>query len=235
MGRTSPNPSGSTAQLILSARQVRALISPVRQEIVDALESAGPRSVAELAALLGQAPDGLYFHLRHLERSGLVVERERRKTGRHVAAVYDLVTRPLRLSYAAPARAGDLAAVIASALRLATRDFRRALHRAGVATEGPNRELWGARAKGWVTPAQILRINELLNEVSEIMRAGTPRPSARPLSLSFVLAPSPPSPRAAKRTSINPAVSAPSPSKASRSASASGLRSRSKDKKEKHS
>lgn len=174
---------------------------------MDALESAGPRSVAELAALLGQAPDALYFHLRHLVRAGLVVESERRKTGRHVAVIYDLATRPLRISYAAPVRSADVASVIASALRLATRDFRRALPRDDIAKDGPGRELWGARVKGWVTPGQVERVNQLLHEISDIVRSGTPGLNAKPLSFSFVLAPAPPSPRATKAPEIEPARS----------------------------
>ncbi len=177
---------------------MRALISPVRQNIVDALESAGPRSVAELAALLGQAPDALYFHLRHLLRAGLVVEADRRKNGRHVAAIYDLALRPMRLDYAKPARPADVSAVIASALRLATRDFKRAIGRDDVPVQGPERELWGARFKGWVTAAQLAEINVLLHRVSDVIRSGAPGPRTRPVSLSFVLAPSPPSPRAVR-------------------------------------
>ena len=57
---------------ISSPRQIRALISPVRQDIVDTVEAAGPCSVADLACLLGMPADGLYYHIRCLTRAGLL-------------------------------------------------------------------------------------------------------------------------------------------------------------------
>jgi len=138
----------------LSPAQVRALVGPVRQELVDVLESAGPSSVAELGAHLGRPADALYHHLRRLEKVGLVVERERRKEGRHVFAVYDLARRPVRLNYAAPVRSVDIGRVVAAAQRLT-------------------------------------RVNELLEELVVTLAGGRPEPDATPISLSFVLAPSP--------------------------------------------
>src|SRR5262245_35684610 len=99
-----------SAPSTISPTQLRLLASPVRQEIVDVLESAGARSVAELGALLGRPADALYHHLRRLVAVGLV-EVERRQVGRHAFAVYDLRERPVRISYAQPVRRGDIARV----------------------------------------------------------------------------------------------------------------------------
>jgi len=179
----------------LTPVQVRALIAPARQELVDVLESAGPSSVAELGALLGRPADALYHHLRRLEKVGLVQEHERRKNGRHAFAVYELSRRPVRLSYAAPNRAPDIARVVASAQRVTWREFRRALTAGSGVAEGPLRTLRGGRAKGWVTPRQLTRVNELLEELMTTLASGTPGEDATPISVSFLLAPSP-----AKRT-----------------------------------
>jgi DNA-binding transcriptional ArsR family regulator len=170
---------------------VRALTAPARQEIVDALESAGPRSVAELAALLGRPADALYHHLRRLERVGLLTTVERRKLGRHAFAVYDLSRRPLRLSYAAPVRAADVARVVLAAQRLTWREFRRALAAGTGVSEGPLRTLRGGRAKGWLGPRELARVNQCIEELMLAVAAGRPAPGATPISLSFVLAPSP--------------------------------------------
>jgi DNA-binding transcriptional ArsR family regulator len=163
----------------------------VRQELVDVLESAGPRSVAELGALLGRPADALYHHLRRLAKVGLVVERERRKEGRHVFAVYDLALRPLRLNYAAPVRPADIGRVVAAAQRLTWREFQRALAARSGVSAGPQRTLRGGRAKGWATPQRLARVNALLEELVATVAAGKPEPDAIPISLSFVLAPSP--------------------------------------------
>ena len=54
------------------ARFLEALASPARLEVVEGLQVVGPSSVAELARRLGRAADALYYHLRELERAGVV-------------------------------------------------------------------------------------------------------------------------------------------------------------------
>jgi len=188
---TAPKPVPAT----LTPTQVRALAGPVRQEIVDVLESAGARSVAELGALLGRPADALYHHLRRLVAVGLL-EVERRQVGRHAFAVYDLRVRPVRLSYAEPVRRGDIARVVSAAQRLTWREFRRALAAGTGVADGPQRTLRGGRVKGWVSPARLARVNELVEELVQTVGGGTPEPGATPISLSFVLAPSPARPGA---------------------------------------
>ena len=174
---------------------LRALHTPARQEIVDTLDAAGPCSVARLAELIGRPADSLYHHLRRLVRVGLVVE-ERHKEGRHVFAIYRLQVRPLKLRYERPACSADVVGVVGAAHRLAWREFRRAMGRGDAITSGPRRTLWGARAKGWLSPDELERVNRLLGEVIELLRAGTPARGRVPVSASFLLAPSPPGVRA---------------------------------------
>lgn len=173
---------------IRSAAQVRALVSPARQEIVDALDAAGPCSVSALAALVGRAPDGLYFHLRRLEACGLIMECGRTQQGRHAWAMYDVKERPVRLDYNA-LPADSVASVISAAMRLGMRDFKRAVRKGGVVVRGSNRDLWGARIKGWITPHNIRRINEVLNELRELMHNRGPARGTKAMSISFILAP----------------------------------------------
>ncbi|MDX2148271.1 MAG: helix-turn-helix domain-containing protein [Planctomycetota bacterium] len=193
--RSAPTPLGepTSSPWICKASQVRALASPVRQEIVDALESAGPRTMAELAGLLGRRADALYFHVRHLLAVGLVVEREPRVDGRHVASVYDVAWRPMRLSYRPPARAKDIRAVVSGATRLALRDFGEALASVPHLEQEPDRgrpdNLWGARAKGWLTKEQLAELNGLLERALQMLRDSPPREDAACVSVCFVLAP----------------------------------------------
>jgi DNA-binding transcriptional ArsR family regulator len=177
--------------------QVRALVAPARQEIVDVLEAAGPCSVSRLAELCGRPADSLYHHLRRLARVGLVVETERRKEGRHVYAVYDLSVRPLWVSYSGPGRSKDVARVVGAAQRLSWRDFQKGLAAGDAAVEGARRTLWGARVKGWLTQKDLARVNQLLAELLRTVRSGRPVADRIPVSLSFLLAPSPPGARAA--------------------------------------
>ena len=192
---TSTRSRSADTATIRSSAQVKALIAPARQEIVDVLESAGPCSVSKLAELVGRPADALYHHLRRLVRVGLVHETMRKKQGRQVFALYDVCIRPLRISYDAPVRRQDIARVFAAAQRMSWREFSRSVVANEGVTNGPRRTLWGSRAKGWVTQQQLTRINQLLAEANEIVRSGGPSEGATPISLSFVLSPSPPSDR----------------------------------------
>jgi DNA-binding transcriptional ArsR family regulator len=172
------------------ATEIRLLASPTRIEIVDTLEALGNAvSVAELAAQMGRAADGLYYHLRQLAAAGLI-EEEAAAEGRR----YRTRTRPgdrLRLAYR-PGRTANAKAVervAASVLRVAERDFRRAIADPASEVEGPGRTLWAARGKGWVGPRQLEEINRLLTRLMDLLQQAEVPADARLVSLSWVLAP----------------------------------------------
>lgn len=185
--------SGSSPFLIESPGAVRALSSPIRQEIVDAVVAAGPCTIAALAQHLGRAPDSLYFHVRRLLAVGLLIERDAARRGRHVAAVYDVPGRPMRIAYdgrlSKPAGRRSINAVVQGAIRLGSRDFARAVESGTSRTSGAARDLWGGRSKGWLSDADLAELNTLVERASEILRAGRPGKGRRPISLTFVLAP----------------------------------------------
>lgn len=174
--------------------QLRALASPLRQEIVDSLESAGPCSIAALAEHLSRPADALYFHVRHLLRCGLVIEVERKLEGRHAFSVYDVVGRPLRIDRAR-ARSNDLGRVARGILRLAERDYQRGFDDPSAQGSGAHRNHWVARALGWLDEAEIVEINRRLESVLELLRAGRPGKGRRAVAVSFAL--TPPTPRRA--------------------------------------
>jgi len=177
--------------LIRTPRSMRALASPIRQEIVDALESAGPSTIAALAQVLEKKADGLYFHVRALERVGLVRRVGTEGRGRSAAAVFDVPGRPMRLDYsgAPSSRADRLAPALDCLLRLARRDARRALTNPDARAEGKVRDLWVARVRGRVSNDDLVRINELLGECAAILRKGSSSPDAAPVALAFALTP----------------------------------------------
>ncbi len=183
--------------LIHAPAQLRALASPARQEIVDALVAAGPCSMAELAAHLGRPPDSLYFHMRTLLKVGLALELDPRKQGRHVAAMYDVPGRPVFLRYAGTPEPA-VQTVIASALRLGARDFRNGFKSSYAVLDGPDRTVWGGRVKGWVTPAEVREINTLIAKLFQLVRRGRPGKGRHPQTFTFAYAPVQLNPRAAK-------------------------------------
>jgi DNA-binding transcriptional ArsR family regulator len=167
----------------------RALASATRQEIVDALSSAGPCTVVRLAALLGRRPDALYFHLRALERVGLVRQQAVPDSDTNGGAVYELPGSAVQLDYSAAPRA-DLARVVRHALNLSLREFEReCLADRSIGKDG-SRTLWGGRVMGWVNKAELARINALIEELHSVLRKGRPGVNRRAISLGFLLAPS---------------------------------------------
>lgn len=182
------NANAGKAYDIHAPAQVRALSSGVRQEILDAMESAGPCSIAELAETLGRSPDRLYFHVRRLAKVGLLNEVERRKNGRHVALVYDVPGRPMQMH---TRRAGGrgMKNIAGAMLRLAQRDYAKAIDSPQSVLDGEHRTLWAARSRGWLTEHEIARLNELLSEAASLVRSGRRREGASSIALAFAMTP----------------------------------------------
>jgi DNA-binding transcriptional ArsR family regulator len=147
--------------LIHSEKQLAALRAAARQEVVDVLEQLGTVSVGELAAALGRPADALYFHLRALTRAGLVRRTGYRPQPRGKEALYRTVAPELQLQYE-PHKASNrkaVSAIVSSMLRLAIRDFRRAVQRDTICVYGPNRELWALRKAGRLSRVGLAQVN----------------------------------------------------------------------------
>ena len=176
--------------IVEDAAEIALLASPARIEIVDTLEAHGSAiSVADLAQQLGRPADGLYYHLRQLADGGLI-EEEIGTEGRLYRTRSRLGDR-LRLRYrpGATANAEAVGRVAASVLRVAGRDFAHALADPAAVVEGPQRELWAARGKGWVGPAELAEINRMLTRVMDLLQG--PRSARRDklVAVSWVLSP----------------------------------------------
>lgn len=176
--------------LLETADEIELLASPTRIEIVDTLEALGSAvSVAELAVQLGRPADGLYYHLRQLAAGGLI-EQEDAADGRRYRSRTRAGDR-LRLRYrpGATANAKAVERVAASVLRVAGRDFARAIADGRSVVEGPRRELWAARGKGWVDQADLTEINRHLTCLMNLLQQPRKRRGGRLIALSWVLAP----------------------------------------------
>ncbi|HET7924582.1 MAG TPA: winged helix-turn-helix domain-containing protein, partial [Rhodanobacteraceae bacterium] len=155
---------------IENPREIGLLASPTRIEIVDTLESlGGEATVAELAAQLGRPADGLYYHLRQLAEGGLLIETATPEGRRYRTRVPEGERLRLRYKPGRNANAQAVGDVAASVLRVAGRDFKRAIADPDAVAEGPLRELWAARNKGWVGDAELAEINRLLARIIALM------------------------------------------------------------------
>lgn len=175
---------------IENPKEIGLLASPTRIEIVDTLESlGGEATVAELAAQLGRPADGLYYHLRQLAEGGLLIETATPDGRRYRTRVPEGERLRLRYKPGKNANAKAVGDVAASVLRVAGRDFKRAISDPEAVAEGALRELWAARNKGWVGDAELAEINRLLVRI--IMLLHRPRTTTRNrlVALSWIIAP----------------------------------------------
>jgi transposase-like protein len=183
-------------KLVRSPDKIAVLASPIRQEIVDTLESlGGEASVADLAHHLGRHADGLYFHLRQLTQHGLLRELEGDTGARRYRTAAPLGKR-LSMQYTAGQRSNvePVARVVAGLLRIARRDFIKALRSDGAVTSGPRRNLWGARVKGWLSDSELVELNHLLTSINDLMHLPKNASRTRLLSITWVMAPLPKQP-----------------------------------------
>jgi predicted ArsR family transcriptional regulator len=176
---------------IRAVRQIRLLASPVRQAIIDALESSGPLSVAELGHILGYAPDALYHHLRKLAHGGLITaSRQPGRRGKQ-CAFFALKAMGTKLRYDASDRLNRNAinAIAATMLRDASRTFAKAF-KPPVVVHGRKRELWVGRRTAWLTPSQLEELNDRLSEIVRLMENAGPKPPGTKLyGVTFALSP----------------------------------------------
>jgi DNA-binding transcriptional ArsR family regulator len=197
--------AGKSGEQAVSDRgQIRLLSSPVRQEILDTIAAlGGEASVAELADELGRPADGLYYHLKTLVRGGLVRSAEVVKGEERLFKLVTGAGRPLRLTYdlGHDGNARELDAFARGLLQIAGRDFGAALGNKDVGVEGPARELWASRNKGWLSADDLKEVNALLERLSAITSQTRAAGRNRLISLAFVLAPIQPRPK--RRSAAN--------------------------------
>lgn len=175
--------------VIRSDKQLRVLVSAARQEIVDVMADLGTVSVAEIAAALRRPADALYFHLRTLQRAGLVKKAGSRRRGGRLEALYRTISPELFLHYE-PASAMNrraVTAIVSSMLRLGVRDFRRAFGRSEVVVSGPQRELWAWRKAARLTLPQVAALNRQIQDLAHSM--SQPQGKGRLFGVTVLLVP----------------------------------------------
>lgn len=179
----------SQCHVIRNKKELAALVSGARQEIVDVLSQMADPSVAELAVALGRPADAIYYHLRILQRAGLVVCAGSRNHGQRQEQLFRAISPDLRLEYRTGKRgnAREITAIVRSMLRLGARDFDHAFHRGNAKVSGPGRELWALRTTGWLTPDEVVKINR---SISFLARAvSKPRKKGRLYGITVLLTP----------------------------------------------
>jgi DNA-binding transcriptional ArsR family regulator len=177
------------AYFIRQKSQLATLASSARQEIVDLLSRMGTVSVAELAASLGRPADAIYYHLRVLKQSGLVIQAGKRNRGRRPEELFRTVSSNLRLQYKTGegGNGREISAIVGSMLRMGIRDFRRTFQSSDAKVSGSDRELWALRSTGWLTPKEIVSVNQSMKSLSQAV--SKPHGKGRLYAITVLLTP----------------------------------------------
>jgi predicted transcriptional regulator len=202
--------------LVTSVKQLLIVASPGREDLVDAVGVIGPCTITELARFVGRSRNALYYHVKALRDCGLLVESRRSGEGKKPTAYYDVPGRPMvvRLNLGTERTRKAVIALARIRLRSAARGFVRACRPDVATVEGPTRNLWMTRWKGWLSDREIEEANSHLGRLIELLRhrAGPVSANRKLHEFTFVLAPvvlagsGPASGRSSRTTRVTPAA-----------------------------
>ena len=154
----------------------RAILSPVRREIVEAMQELGPCPIADVAAASGRPADALYRHVSILVKAGFLVDAGTRKGKRNPERLYDAAANDFRAPNVRRAGAADeqqMIAATAEAFAKATARSMRASASAGrLACDAASRNFAVTHYLTWLTPSRFEEVRSLLLRINEIIEAG---------------------------------------------------------------
>ena len=179
--------------IIRRPAQIRALTSPVRQEIVDTVQALRRCSVADIARQLGRPVDGLYYHVRTLLRADLLRTDGTRPGTKRPEALYCTASprHNMQLHYDPEDRRNvrEVCRAVGGMLRVTERDFAAAFRPGLAVCSGPARNLRAARGKVWLSRDDLREVNTLLEQLTEILERPARPGSDRLHACTYVLAP----------------------------------------------
>lgn len=182
---------------LTTPRQIEAVSSPLRLELLEHLRHAGQLSVTDLGQLVGRRPTVLHYHVNLLREAGIIRESARRRAGKRTEALYRLTASEFAVVGRAPGDPSDPAVsrTLGATLRLAQRDAVRALRSGGVVAAGPQRNLHMRRLRAPLSAVSVRAVNRLLDRLETVfvaeVKARTRRPApdedTQIVALTFIL------------------------------------------------
>jgi len=178
---------------LTTSKQVRAIASPVRLEVISFLVSLGPCTVAELAAAMDRPADGLYPHLRALVHAGVAVA-ARREPGPGEGrgeAVFDAAADHFSTEWDEETGRGTAAFMEVSdaVLRAAGLGLRRAFEARAVRLTGDKPNLTCMHESGWVDEETLAKVMGHLREARRLLVEGRTQRRGQLVQMTTVLVP----------------------------------------------
>ena len=174
-----------------TADQMRALASPVAMELIEAFQTGGAATVADLGPGMGRKATSLYYHIKKLVRVGLVRRVGSRRSGARTEAIYDVTAQVFSGSPTPndPELRKLTNDTVASILRHTTRSYVRAAEQPGLVATGRNRNILVHRYKAWLTRSKLAEVNMHLEALDRIFAQNNGTKRGRLCALTTVLTP----------------------------------------------
>ena len=153
----------------------------MRQRVLDGFERLGEATVGEVADLLGVRPEALYYHVRALVSTGLLVDRGKRPAKRRPESVYAMVSRSIRTdpNENSPRYLRALARMYQSTVRLAVKRLTNALRRGSAKRSGPSRDTFCFQMNARLDARTHARFNRKIEELVTLLREADETEAAR--------------------------------------------------------
>lgn len=190
---------GLRTHFLRGEAQRLAASSPLRLEIIGQFIDDRPLSVREIAERMGRPPSAIHYHVRLLEKSGLLKKTGERREGRRREAEYEPVADVITV--AAKAGRGETPEnklarkIMASALRMSERDFKAALRDPRTRKSGPDRNMFTARLHCRLRRKDLEKLNRgldaIMKTLTQVHQRHAPAEDDEFVSLTLALLPLP--------------------------------------------
>jgi DNA-binding transcriptional ArsR family regulator len=191
---------GKQVHWIAEPRQLKALSTPIRHDIIDRLTALGPLSVKGLADALGRKPTAIYRHLITLEKLGLIEAARASGARGRPAMIYKAAAPVMRIARAPRVKGnrGPMAKIANAMARQAAREYVAAFKSNAWVVEGAKRNHGFFELLTTPSSKRLAKINALLDELSHLIWTPDPKPG-KPIRVTWFMSPSAESRVAEKR------------------------------------
>lgn len=169
--------------IVTEIRQVRALASPARSQIMDLLRQGGEKSVTELARGIGFSPPATHYQVQRLVEVGLAIRTGKRRVGPRSESLYRAVSSKIKIP-AQPESPEFMDALLAFTMT-SIRNLEREIVAAHKATSSPQHpadvKMLGRR--GYIQPEDLSRLQELLSNALDLVNPAAHQPGDLPITL----------------------------------------------------
>jgi len=184
------------ALILRTEEQRRAVGSPLRLEVIGLFTERKPLSVAQIAELMGRPATAIHYHVRVLEKAGLLRRAGRKRGARRPEALYIPTAEIFKMEHRRDAPEETAAAALKTlsmAFRMAERDMQAALTNPKSKSSGPYRNIFGGRMHCRLSKQDLAELNRHLRDIEKLLlranKSREPSPSDTFVSVTLALMP----------------------------------------------